>query len=319
MTETASTPGLQKAGWRRRAARWLPVLLIGVGCAYVVRSVNLHDLAESLLAVRVWPLGLALVFAALTVVAHAAYWAVLVRTVAPVTLREMVVYTFASYATNTFLPMRAGEALRVWLLQRKHAVPITLSGAIIAVEKIADVSSLLLLVSPLPWLIPDLPPSVGQALRVLPCIVVAGAVAVAIASRHALRWTLLAGFRVVHNPKVVAAGFACILVAWCLDVAAILSVLAAVRVAPSLEKALVVILTVNIAIAIPATPGQVGSHELGSTFALRLVGVPEAQAIPFALFYHGTQLLPTLLLGFGSARALSAERTAVPPAPPAAA
>jgi len=286
-----ASPSARPKSWGRVAGQWVPVVLVAAGCVWVGRSVDLHELLRSLAAVNVWPLGLALLFAALGVVAHAAYWRVLVGGTAGVTLREMTVYSFASYATNAFLPMRAGEALRVWLLQRRHAVPLTLSGATIALEKIADVASLLLLVSPLPWLIPDLPPSVAQALRVLPCIVLAAVVAVVIASRHALRWKLLSGFHVVRR----------------LDVSAILSVLAAVHVAPTLEKALVVILSVNIATAIPATPGQVGSHELGSTIALRLVGVSEAQAVPFALLYHATQLLPILVLGLSTARSLSRE------------
>jgi uncharacterized membrane protein YbhN (UPF0104 family) len=165
--------------------------------------------------------------------------------------------------------------------------------------------SLLILVSPLPWLIPELPPSIGKALRILPCIVLAGAVAVVIAGRHSSRWSFLKGFGVVNKPGVIAAGMGCVLLAWLLDTSCILSCLGAVHVAPTLEKALVVILLVNIAVSIPATPGQVGAHELGSTFALRLVGVPEAQAIPFALFYHATQLIPVLVIGLSTARALS--------------
>jgi uncharacterized membrane protein YbhN (UPF0104 family) len=298
--------------WGSLAARWVPLALVVLGCVYLGRTVDVAALEASLLTVRPWPLGMALVFAALGVVAHAAYWWVLVNTASPVGLRAMVIYSFASYATNTFVPMRAGEALRVWLIQRRHGVPVRMSAAVIALEKIADVASLLILVTPLAWLIPDLPPSVAQALRILPCIVLAGVVAVAIASRHHVRWSFLEGFAVVRRPAVIGAGFGFILLAWVFDVCAILSVLLAVHVTPTLEEALLVILCVNIAIAIPATPGQVGTHELGSTIALRMVGVPEAQAIPFALFYHATQLLPILLIGLTSARALSKEADAPP-------
>ncbi len=227
----------------------------------------------------------------------------------------MVIYSFASYATNVF-PMRPGEALRVWLVQKRHGVPVVFGAATIALEKIADVLSLLILVSPLPWLIADLPPSVAKALRILPCIVVAAIVAVVIASRHALRWNVLSGFRVVHRPGVIAAGFACIFLAWLCDVSAVLSTLVAVHIAPTIEKALLVILSVNIAVAIPATPGQVGVHEAGSIAALRLVGVSEVQAIPFALLYHVTQLLPVLVLGMASLRFLSRSGEPLPTSPP---
>ncbi len=300
--------------WGSLAARWVPVVLVVCGCIYLARTVDLAQLRTALLAVTVWPLGLALVCAALMVVSKATYWWLLVNTSspAPVSLRAMVVYSFASSATNTFLPMRAGDALRLWLVQRRHGVPVLRSAAIIALEKVGDIASLLILVTPLPWLIPNLPPSVAEALRILPCIVLAGVVAIGIASRSAVRWTFLQGFAVIRRPGVVAAGFACILASWVLDIGSILSVLLAVHAAPAIGKALVVILTVNIAVAIPATPGQVGAHEIASTFALGLFGVPEPQAIAFAFLYHATQLLPTLLIGLTTARALAR----APDAPP---
>lgn len=299
--------------WGRLAGRWVPVVLVAAGCVYLACSVDVGQLTTSLLTVRLWPLGLALVFATLGVVAHATYWRLLVSAVVPVSLRAMTVYAFASYATSAFLPMRAGEALRVWLLQRRYGVPLALSGAVIALEKLADTASLLILATPLPWLIPDLLPSVSRWLIILPSILVASAIAIAIANRHAVRWKFLSGFQVVRRPGIIIAGFACVLVAWLLDVAAILSVLFAVHVVPTLQRALVVILSVNITISVPVTPGQVGVHELGSTLALQLVGVPRAQAIPFALFYHATQLLPVLVIGLSIARALS--RAAPQPVP----
>ena len=96
-----------------------------------------------------------------------------------------------------------------------------------------------------------------------------------------------------------------VLLAWLIDVSAILTVLWALGIAPSVGKALVVLLFVNLAIAIPAAPGQVGSHELGSTMALELLGVPSGQAVAFALVFHLTQLAPVRVLGLYSARVLS--------------
>jgi uncharacterized membrane protein YbhN (UPF0104 family) len=300
--EGASEPPAPRA---RAFVRWAPVVLVLGACAYIGASVDVAQLRASLLSVDVAPLGSALALAALAVVAHAAYWRTLVRTTADVPLRAMTAYTFASYAANTLLPLRAGEALRVWLVRRHHGVPLALSGAVIAIEKVADVTSMLVVVAPLPWLVPGLPPSVARALHILPFAVCALLVVVALASRSGLRWKFLSGFEVVRSVRVAALGFAFVLLAWVLDIGAILSILAATHIGPSLGKALVVILLVNLAIAIPSTPGQVGTHELGSTVALRLLGVPPEQAIAFALFYHLTQLAPVLVLGLYSARLLS--------------
>jgi uncharacterized membrane protein YbhN (UPF0104 family) len=290
---------------RRVLVRWLPVILVLGGCAFLGASVDLVGLRSNLLSVRLAPLGLAIVLAGLGALAHAAYWWTLLAPSSRVPLRAMAEYTFASSAASVLLPFRAGEALRVWLLRRHYGVPLVLSGAVIALEKVGDILALLLLVSPLPWLVPDLPPTIGQALRVLPLVVAGVLVAVAVASRGGGRIPWLSGFKVVHDPRLVAKGFLFVLIAWLIDVSAILTVLWALRVGPSLGRALVVLLLVNVAIAIPAAPGQVGSHELGSTVALELLGVPSGQAVAFALVFHATQLAPVLLLGLYSARVLS--------------
>jgi len=306
-TSSATPPRAQRsAAWR--ALRWIPVLLVVAACFYAARKVDVHALGQSLLTVSAWPLGLALLFSVLGVITRSTYWWVLVRPVAKVPLRTMISYGFASSATNV-LPMRAGDALRVWLVSSRHGVPVATSGAIIAIEKVSDVASLLLLISPLPWLIPNLPSTVGNALRFCSGVVLASVVAMAIASRYGSRWKLLSGFSVVRQPKVILLGMAFVFLAWACDVSSILSVLLAVHLQATLGKALLVILFVNMAIAVPVTPGQVGVHEIGSTVALALFGIDEARALPFAVLYHAIQLFP-VAVGLSTARSLARERVA---------
>jgi hypothetical protein len=284
--------------------RWVPVGLVVGGCVFLGTSVDLAGLRESLLSVRIAPLALAMVLAGLGVVAHAAYWRTLIEPTVDIPLQKMAAYTFASSAASVLLPFRAGEALRVWLIRRHHGVSLTLSGAVLALEKVGDVVALLLLVAPLRWLLPDLPPSIARATSILPAVVAVVLLAVALASRGgSISW--LRGFRVVQDLRLVVKGFAFVFLAWIIDVCAILSVLSALHVGPTLGRALVVLLLVNLAIAVPAAPGQVGSHELGSTVALELLGVPSAQAVAFALVFHATQLAPVLIFGLYSARVLS--------------
>jgi len=290
---------------RRALVRWVPVGLVVGGCVIVGVSLDLRALAASLLAVRLAPACLAMVLAGLGVVAHAGTWRTFLEPTSVVPLRTMTEYTFASSAASVLLPFRAGEALRVWLLRRHHAVPVVASAAVLALEKVGDVLALLLLVTPLPWLVPDLPESIGKALRILPLAAVGVIVLVVAASRGGKIISWLSGFGVVRDPRRVAKALGFVLLAWGLDVLAVLTVLFAVGIAPTIGKAIVVLLLVNLAIAVPAAPGQVGSHELGSTVALKLMGVAAPEAVAFALVLHATQLAPVLVVGLYSARALS--------------
>jgi uncharacterized membrane protein YbhN (UPF0104 family) len=76
-----------------------------------------------------------------------------------------------------------------------------------------------------------------------------------------------------------------------------------------LEAALLVLLAVNLAIAIPAAPGNLGSLELGAALPLTTVlHVPEASAAAFALLYHGVQIA-TLLIAWSAGTVLTALRS----------
>ena len=58
-----------------------------------------------------------------------------------------------------------------------------------------------------------------------------------------------------------------------------------------------VLFSVNLAILLPSTPGQVGVLEAGGVLALTMAGVPPAPALAFALAYHAVHLVPTTALG----------------------
>jgi uncharacterized membrane protein YbhN (UPF0104 family) len=67
---------------------------------------------------------------------------------------------------------------------------------------------------------------------------------------------------------------------------------------------LLVLLSLNLAIAVPSTPAQVGAFELGASAPLALLGVPPERALAFALLYHVMQALPTTLAGLPLLRAV---------------
>jgi uncharacterized membrane protein YbhN (UPF0104 family) len=54
---------------------------------------------------------------------------------------------------------------------------------------------------------------------------------------------------------------------------------------------------VNVAIAIPSTPGQVGVFEAGAVIVLGTLGVGRSEALAFALLYHAVHVLPVTALG----------------------
>ena len=68
--------------------------------------------------------------------------------------------------------------------------------------------------------------------------------------------------------------------------------LVAVGVHLSLTAWFLTFLVINLAIAIPSTPGQVGVLEAGAVLVLSALGVPASQALAFAILYHAAHIVP---------------------------
>ena len=64
-------------------------------------------------------------------------------------------------------------------------------------------------------------------------------------------------------------------------------------------------IVVNLATAIPAAPGNIGTLELAATFALTTRGVPQERAAAFALLYHGVQIVPLIVISSVTAALMS--------------
>ncbi len=240
-------------------------------------------------------------------VAKSAYWRTILLPMKPVPLRTMLWYTVAANGTSLVLPMRGGEALRVWWLKRNQGIPLTAVGAAVAFEKVFDAAALVLVVSPLPWLLPD-QAWLGRLRWALPIVllVVVALVFLARRARTTVKW--LAELKLFDDLGPVVGSFGFVMVSWLADVTLILVVMRSVGIPLHLEAALLVLLAVNLAIAIPAAPGNIGSLELGAAFALTTVHVPETPAAAFAILYHGVQIV-TLLLAWSAGTVLTSLRS----------
>ena len=271
------------------------------------RTLDLGALKRSLLSASPMPLVLACALSFAMQLAKSAYWRTILLPMKPVPLRTMLWYTVAANGTSLVLPMRGGEALRVWWLKRTHGIPLTAIGAAVAFEKVFDAAALVLVVSPLPWLMPE-QAWLGRLRWALPIVllVVVALVLLARRARTTVKW--LAELKLFDDLGPVVRAFGFVMVSWLSDVTLILVVMRAVGIPLHLEAALLVLLAVNLAIAIPAAPGNIGSLELGAAFALTTVHVPETPAAAFAILYHGVQIV-TLLLAWSTGTVLTTLRS----------
>lgn len=108
---------------------------------------------------------------------------------------------------------------------------------------------------------------------------------------------LFAAVRLLHSPRLWAVALLWSLLSIGIDVAMIGLCLRAVGVTVGVGAWLLVFFSINLAIAVPTTPGQIGVLEASAVLALAVLGVPHSAALAFAILYHAAHVLPTTACG----------------------
>lgn len=217
-------------------------------------------------------------------------------------------YSVAAGALNVVAPLRAGEGLRVYLLQTREQVPVPVAVGVALAEKMLNVSALVLLVLPLPWLVPGLPPWLTGAALACGAVVVALAAAVVTLPRL-LRTGKFARVRaacasVAGQGWSLLPALGCLLLGWLGDCALVACTWRACDVSLPAFAAPFELFVINLAIVVPSTPAQVGTLELAAVGGMQLLGIGSERALAFALLYHAVQVVPLLGVATLEARLL---------------
>jgi len=204
---------------------------------------------------------------------------------------EVLASVVVSQGANNVLPLRAGELVRTRDFVTR-GVPLFRVAIAQALEKAVEFMSLL------SWIALGARPLLARLPRVLllavgVTVLIAVAIWVVIATRRS-RTTFSSLAR--HEQLVsIALSLVWSLLADFGEIALIAVCLASLGIVPTLAMAVTVLASVNVAIALPSTPGHVGTFEAGATVGLLLVGVPSEIALGFALIYRLVQWLPVTI------------------------
>jgi uncharacterized membrane protein YbhN (UPF0104 family) len=289
-----------------RVVRPLAFVVV-IGCVVlIVRGLDLRALGLALRGARPQWLVLAAVLSAGRLLGRAVVWRVSLRVQPPIPVLRLFHYVVAAVTASLVTPARAGEALGLWLLYRRHGVPFSQSTGMALGEKMLDAVALLALVLPIPWLVPDLPPWAGRtigglAVLGLPALALGWWIGRARAGRGRVA-TFFAQMRILREPRTLLLAQAACLAAWSLDLAALWASMRAVGLVEGFGVPAFVLMVVNAALVVPSTPGNLGALEAGAILALGIVHVPRPQAAAVALLYHGIQLGPLLVFALFNVR-----------------
>ena len=304
-------------------------ILIGIGLLislvmlfFTFRDLQPEQFWDSLRQVNVPLLLLAALIYFLAVAVIALRWQFLLRAVKRIPLVSLTQIVAIGYMGNTVYPLRAGEALRAWLLRRGHQVPFVRAIATILVERVFDGLVMLAFVL-LGLLLVDVQSSEVKAIATVTAPLFVGAMLVFFfLAAQADRWRRLVGFLLkllpqrpaafiggvsedilvglegLRSPLDLLGAAASSFLTWAIEASVYWIVMFAFGLELSYPLALLMIGTVNLAGLVPASPGQIGVFEFVISAILIAVGIPAATAAAYAVVIHIIVALPVTVAGF---------------------
>lgn len=332
---------------RRHLAAVAGVLVSAVLLWWVLRDVDWAAVRAHVVTARLLPMLAAVAVATSTFVLRVFRWRLLLRREDDAALAWTPLWHAIAigFMGNNVLPFRMGEVMRSYAVTRLAGVRFTASLSSVAVERVFDGLSVVLLMA-VGLVVAGLPSStevggvpmsrialvsgatMGAALLAGILVVSAPLLAERIirrlvpSDRIADRLVALVegvrhGLGVLRSPVRVVAVAAWSLGLWLVNATSFWIMFAAFDIPVGLGGALVMQGVLIFGIAVPSTPGYVGVFEAAIKAVLLLFGVGAAQAVAYAVTYHVTTFLPIVLLGAWSLARTSLGLRELQAAPPA--
>jgi uncharacterized protein (TIRG00374 family) len=234
-------------------------------------------------------------------------------------LVDVIRALFVGYLFNALLPVRAGEAARVFAIKRRGGASLGETTATVVVERAFDVLSLLLLLFlMLPWL-PALSWTAAAATLAIGFTVAVAATAAVLAlwgerliaaavrllhrlpglgqrNLGGLTEQILAGFAGLRTPRTAIVSFGWTMLSWLVVGLGYWLLMFAFDIDVSPLAGLLVVIAIGMAMILPSSPAALGVFEGATVLALAAYGIEESQALSYALVLHALSVVPFVLL-----------------------
>jgi hypothetical protein len=254
-----------------------------------------------------WLIGAVLLYAVATVVRAERWHAILASTGIATKRSDCYGLSTVGYMGNNVLPARAGEALRVVLLDgRTGAGKRKILGTIVA-ERILDVVALVVIFVLTVYLVLD-----GDVVPTDEPLLIAGVGLAALALAGVALWFVhnrggLQRVRELVRPLADAPRAlmnrrgAMLLVAtfalWAIEGAVYLAVARAIDLHISTSGALYLVALTNFVAALPAAPGSIGTFDAAVAFGAKALGASGSVAVTYLLLLRFVLYVPITIVG----------------------
>jgi hypothetical protein len=297
-----------------RAAIGLAISLVAI--VVVIRSVDLQAAWDALREADPQWIALLVAFVVADVLLRTIRWRLLLSPIGDVPYPVVLSSLLVGYLANNVLPARLGEFVRTHDLGERTSLSRSTILGTIVVERLVD-TVVVVSIAAVAILVLSVRGVVASAVLVglaLTALLVVG-IGVGMAAhrlpgadrvatflgrwpqvRDALR-RLREGLAIARHARIVGGAVFLSVLSWSCTVLAFAAAAQAVGVQPTIGQAALLAAGTNLATAIPAAPGYVGTFELAAVTIAASVGIPAESALAFAVLIHATTLILTSVGG----------------------
>ena len=292
------------------------IAISAIALLLVIRTVDLEATWQILKTAQLQWVALLVVFICADILLRALRWRVLLAPVASVPYPTTLASLLVGYLANNILPARLGEVVRSHDLGTRTGLSRTMILGTIVVERVVDtvvvvsIAAVAILVLSVRGIVASAV-LVGLAVTALLVVLIAvGMVAHRLpgADRVASfieRWPrvrlllirLREGLAIATHGRTMLAAVILTVASWGCTVLAFASAAQAVGIQPTMAQAALLAAGTNLATAIPAAPGYVGTYELAVVTISGSIGINAEDALAFGVLVHVTALALTSIGG----------------------
>jgi uncharacterized membrane protein YbhN (UPF0104 family) len=294
-------------------------LLAAVLLYYSLRGIEWRQVGHIIAGARPGGLLLAGIIGGVTLLLRACRWRILLNAEGRVSVATAFWATASGYFGNNFLPARAGELVRTFIISSRTGLETAYVLATALSERAADAVALVVIGALVLLTLPDPPGWLAGAARPLALVGLAGAAGIAIVPLlgsvgrafieraplpHVLRPRLittmehaLRGMRAFHDGRRLAGFAGLTILIWSLDAAGTICTASALGLAMPTGAAFLLLAGLGLGSALPSAPGYVGIFQFVAVTVLTPFGFSRADAIAYILVAQALNYVVIGVLG----------------------
>jgi uncharacterized protein (TIRG00374 family) len=299
--------------------------IVGVGVpiaaiTWAVTGVDFGVVVRTWTDANRWLLVAVLGLTTTDLVFRALAWKVTIGPLKRTSMRHVLPSYLIGMFSNVVLPMKLGDVAGSYYLGRSERMSKTALVSTALIQRIFEGMTLVVVIgavgmlSSLPLIIQR-----GVVLFVMLVALVAGGMYLVVAGREkilrlvtyvmqryfrrvsrrvpVLVHALFEGAAAIRNARVVALIVVLHLCSWAVQVAMVKLMAQALHLPLDFPGAAVVLIVINIGIALPLAPGNIGTYQLLAIVALSLFSVSKSRALGFGVLFQLIQGVPVVIGG----------------------